>query len=59
MCIRDRFAALVAVTPGMLLRGLVAGMIGQGLQADLVGAIVGMAFLWIWISMLHESERKA
>ncbi len=53
------FAALVAVTPGMLLRGLVAGMIGQGLQADLVGAIVGMAFLWIWISMLHESERKA
>ena len=53
------FAALVAVTPGMLLRGLVAGMIGPGVQANLVGGIVGVGFLWIWISMLHETERKA
>lgn len=51
------FAALLAVTPGMLLQGLVAGMIGPGLQANLVAALVGLAFIWIWISMLREAER--
>ena len=47
----------MAVTPGMLLQGMVAGMIGPGLQANLVAALVGLAFLWIWISMLREAER--
>lgn len=51
------FAALLAITPGMLLQGLVAGMIGPGVQRDLVAALVGLAFLWIWISMLREAER--
>ena len=51
------FSALLAVTPGMLLQGLAAGMIGPGLQANLVAALVGLAFLWIWISMLREAER--
>lgn len=51
------FSALLAVTPGMLLQGLVAGMIGPGLQANLVAALVGLAFLWIWMSMLREAER--
>ncbi len=50
------FAALLAVTPGMLLQGLTAGMIGPGLQANLVAALVGLAFLWIWISMLRQAE---
>lgn len=51
------FSALLAVTPGMLLQGLVAGMIGPGLQANLVAALVGLGFLWIWMSMLREAER--
>ena len=51
------YSALLAVTPGMLLQGLVAGMIGPGLQRDLVAALVALAFAWIWISMLREAER--
>jgi hypothetical protein len=51
------FSALLAVTPGMLLQGLVAGMIGPGLQANLVAVVVGLGFLWIWISMLREAGR--
>jgi len=51
------FAALLAVTPGMLLQGLTAGMIGPGPQANLVAVLVGLGFLWIWISMLREAER--
>lgn len=52
------FAALLAVAPAMLLRGLVAGMIGPGVQANLVGSVTAVGFLWIWISMLHETERR-
>jgi hypothetical protein len=51
------FAALVTVSPAMLLQGLVAGMIGPGLQLDLVGILVIVGFLWIWLSMLIEAER--
>ena len=51
------FAALLTVTPGMLLQGLTAGMIGPGLQANLVAVMVGLGFMWIWISMLREAER--
>lgn len=51
------FAALVCVTPGMLLQGLVAGMIGPGVQLNLVGALVGIGFFWIWLSMLLLAER--
>lgn len=52
------FAALLTITPGMLLQGLVAGMIGPGRQLDLVAGLVGLAFLWIWLSMLAEAERN-
>lgn len=51
------FSALLAVTPGMLLQGLVAGMIGPGAQANLVAVLVVLALLWIWLSMLREAER--
>ena len=51
------FWALLAVAPAMLLQGLVAGMIGPGRQLDLVAGLVGLAFLWIWFSMLAEAER--
>lgn len=52
------FAALLTVSPGMLLQGLVAGMIGPGRQLDLVGLLVAAAFLWIWLAMLVEAERS-
>lgn len=52
------FAALLTVTPAMLLQGLVAGMIGQGTQLLLVQALVGVGFIWIWITMLTRAERK-
>jgi hypothetical protein len=43
----------------MLFRGLVAGMIGPGLQLDIVGWLVVLAFLWVWLSMLAEAERSS
>jgi hypothetical protein len=52
------FAALVCVTPGMLLQGLVAGMIGPGVQLNSVGVLVGIGFFWIWLSMLLLAERR-
>ncbi len=51
------FWALATVSPLMLLQGLVAGMIGPGPGLWLVITLVGAAFLWLWLSMLHEVER--
>lgn len=50
------FWALLAVTPLMLLQGMVAGFIGPGLQATLVGVIVFAVFLWFWVSGLRVAE---
>jgi len=51
------FAALVAVSPFMLLQGLVAGMVGPGPGLLAIRVLVGLGFLYIWISMLIEAER--
>jgi hypothetical protein len=51
------FAALVAVSPLMLLQGLVAGLIGPSPGLIAVSVLVGVGFLYIWINMLIESER--
>ncbi len=51
------FWALATVSPLMLLQGLVAGMIGPGPGLWLVSAVTGVAFLWLWLTMLHEAER--
>ncbi len=51
------FMALVAASPLVLLHGLTIGMIGQGPQALLVGAIAGAAFATLWIIMLIAAER--
>lgn len=51
------FWALATVSPLMLLQGLVAGMIGPGPGLWLILALVGAAFLWLWLTMLHEVER--
>ena len=51
------FWALATIGPLMLLQGLVAGMIGPGPALWLVSTIAGVAFLWLWLTMLHEAER--
>lgn len=51
------FWALATVSPLMLLQGLVAGMIGPGPALWLVSGLTGLAFLWLWLTMLHEAEK--
>jgi hypothetical protein len=51
------FWALATVGPLMLLQGMVAGMVGPGPGLWLVNAVVGVGFLWLWLTMLHEAER--
>ena len=51
------FWALAAVGPLFLLQGMVAGMIGPGPALTAVTVLVGVAFLWLWITLLREAER--
>jgi hypothetical protein len=51
------FWALAAIGPLMLLQGLVSGMIGPGSGLSAVTVLVGVAFLWLWATLLHEAER--
>lgn len=51
------FWALSTVGPLMLLQGLVAGMIGPGPALVAVSSVTGIAFLWLWLTMLHEAEK--
>ncbi len=51
------FWALLAISPAMLLQGLVAGFIGPGTQLLVVGLFVAAIFFYIWINMLIEAER--
>lgn len=51
------FWSLVAVTPLMLLQGLVAGMIGPSPGLTTVGVIAGLAFVIFWALALIEVER--
>ena len=53
------FWALATVGPLMLLQGLIAGMIGPGPGLYAVTTLVGVAFLWLWFTMLHEAETGA
>ena len=51
------FWALLASTPLICLHGLVAGLIGPGLQLQIVGAAWLAVFLLFWISALFQAER--
>ena len=51
------FWALATIGPLLLLQGLVAGMIGPGPALSAVTLVVGIAFLWLWATLLHEAER--
>lgn len=50
------FWALLAVSPAMLLQGLVAGFIGPGPAQTAVGLVVLVAFLAIWGACLRVAE---
>lgn len=52
------FWALATVSPLMLLQGLVAGMLGPGSGLWLASTLVGVGFLWLWLTMLHEVETR-
>lgn len=51
------FWSLVAISPLMLLQGLVAGLIGPGPALSLTGAGVGLAFAYLWLNAMVEAER--
>jgi hypothetical protein len=51
------FWALLCAAPLSLLNGLVAGLLGPGMQSTLVGLVVLAAFLWLWLTLLVEAER--
>ncbi|MBZ4022910.1 hypothetical protein CKO11_10610 [Rhodobacter sp. TJ_12] len=50
------FWALLAVSPLMLLQGLVMGMIGPGLQANVIGGIVFVVFMVFWGAGLKVTQ---
>ncbi|MEZ5684862.1 MAG: YIP1 family protein [Paracoccaceae bacterium] len=50
------FWAMLAVSPLMLLQGLVAGFIGAGPQLTLVSGVVFVAYLAIWIAGLRATQ---
>ena len=50
------FWALVAISPAMLVQGLVAGLIGAGLAVNLLGLVVATGFAVLWFSCLREAE---
>ena len=51
------FWTLLAVSPLMLLNGLVAGFVGEGMQLNITGALTVLAFCTIWGISLVEAER--
>jgi hypothetical protein len=51
------FWTMLAMAPLFLLNGLVAGMIGPGPQANVVGVILITAFFAHWVLALAEAER--
>ena len=50
------FWALLASAPLVVLNGLVAGLIGPGVQLSIVGFIWVVAFLWLYIPMFLRAE---
>lgn len=51
------FWSLLAVSPLMLLQGLVRGFLGQGPVLTAAGPVVALAFLALWMTSLIEAER--
>ncbi len=53
------FWSLLASTPLLLLHGLVAGFIGNGIELQIVGLIWLLCFCWFWISGSLAQEAGA
>ena len=51
------FWALLASSPLVLLHGLTAGFVGEGIELRIVGLIWLCVFLWFWISGLLVAYR--
>jgi hypothetical protein len=51
------FWSLLAVSPLMLLQGLVRGFIGEGPALTATGVVVALAFVVLWMTALAEAER--
>ena len=50
------FWSLLASTPMLMLHGLTAGLVGPGVQTDLVGALWAVGFLWIFSQSFLVAE---
>lgn len=53
------FWALLAISPGMLLAGLVEGLIGLGPALTITRLIAGIGFLFIWGGGIRALARRA
>lgn len=53
------FWALVAVSPLVLVQGLIAGFIGAGPLLTAFGVLGFAVFLWFWFSCLRQAERRS
>jgi len=51
------FWAFLAVSPVMLLQGLLTGFLGHSVIGTTVQTIAGLGFLWMWIQMLIEAAQ--
>jgi hypothetical protein len=52
------FWAMLATSPLILLHGLVAGFIGDGIQLTVVGVVWFGCFLWFWTSGMLQAGRE-
>ncbi len=52
------FWSMLVVAPLWLLHGLTAGLIGAGPQLTGIGLVLSVAFFWIWISSLVETQMQ-
>jgi len=50
------FWTLLVTVPLWLLNGVIAGFMGEGLQVNITGGLLVVAFFWIWISSLIETQ---
>lgn len=51
------FWAMLAASPLILLHGLVAGFIGDGIQLTVVGFVWLACFLWFWMSGMLQAGK--
>ena len=51
------FWAFLAVSPVMVIQGMLTGFLGHSLAVTLVQIIAGVGFLWMWFQMLIEAAQ--